>query len=135
MNEKLEKHVAIELVISEILRWGVRISLGLIVVGTILCFVHSGDYGARGGTAEDLRSLLAGGSTFPRTLAWLGSGLVHLRGAAIVVAGLALLIATPVIRVAATVVAFAIEKDRMYFYITLAVFLGVVLSFFLGAVG
>ena len=132
----MKKHdpVTIEVVISEILRWGVRASLFLIVAGTLLCFAHSGDYGARGGTEEDLRALLAGGSVFPRSLSWLWDGLAHLRGAAVVVAGLGLLIATPVLRVLASVIAYAIEKDRVYTLISLAVLLMVILSFFLGGV-
>jgi uncharacterized membrane protein len=133
----MKKHdpMSIELVISEILRWGVRISLGLIVVGTVLCFAHSNDYGARGGTAEDLRALLTGAASFPRTLSWLWDGLAHLRGAAVVVAGLGLLIATPVMRVLASAIAYAIEKDRVYTLISLAVFTLVILSFCMGSLG
>lgn len=47
-------------------------------------------------------------------------------------AGLLLLIATPVIRVAASVVAYAFERDRLYVAITAAVLLLLFASFALG---
>ncbi|WP_081721737.1 DUF1634 domain-containing protein [Geminisphaera colitermitum] len=125
----------VELLISEVLRWGVWASLALLVAGTLLCFVHSHDYGAGGGTAEDLRRLIEGDEAFPRTLVWLGEGLAHGRGQAIVVLGLLLLISTPVVRVAISIVGFALERDRIYVVVTTTVFLLLALSFALGKAG
>lgn len=48
-------------------------------------------------------------------------GLAVLRPVAIAQAGLVALVATPVVRVAASVVAFAMEGDRLYVAITLTV--------------
>lgn len=56
----------------------------------------------------------------------LVAGLVALRPIALAQAGLVVLIATPVLRVAASVVAFAVEEDRLYAAITLIV-LGILL--------
>jgi|GEM_PF-2487313 len=131
---KTRDPISVELVISEILRWGVRISLGLILLGTVLCFLRSGDYGTKGGTPEDLHALITNGASFPRTLGWLIGGLLALRGQAVVVAGLALLISTPVLRVIAAIVAFSIQKDRAFVLISSLVFLLVVLSFALGKI-
>lgn len=51
----------------------------------------------------------------------VGNGLRELRPIAIAQAGLLVLIATPVVRVITSVVAFVLERDRLYAAITLAV--------------
>jgi uncharacterized membrane protein len=124
-----------EIIISELLRWGVFGSLLLLASGTILCFAHSSDYGKAGGNADDLHRLITNGSTFPRTFSWWLHGLARGDGQAVIVAGLLLLIATPVIRVMISIVAFTIEKDRAYVVITSVVFLLLMISFFLGKAG
>jgi len=53
---------------------------------------------------------------------------------AVIQLGLLILIATPVVRVAASVVAFAVERDRLYVAITLYVLAVILVSFFLGQV-
>jgi len=53
---------------------------------------------------------------------------------ALVTVGLLLLIATPVARVAVSVLAFIYQKDRVYTLITLAVLCLLLLSFVLGKV-
>ncbi len=123
-----------ELIISEILRWGVRASLALIVLGSVLFFVQSGDW-AGADAKERLTALISQGGSFPLSLHWLFSGLATFDGVAVTVLGLALLIATPVVRVAAAVVSFAIVKDRAFTAISAAVLAFVVASFFLGSVG
>ncbi len=55
---------------------------------------------------------------FPQTLSQVWSGVLALQPQAVITLGLLLLIATPVMRVAVSVVAFAIEKDRRYVVIT-----------------
>jgi uncharacterized membrane protein len=69
-----------------------------------------------------------------------GSGWHFLAGgtssaARLVTAGLVLLIATPVLRVAASLVLFALERDRAYMLITAVVLLTLALSFILGRAG
>jgi uncharacterized membrane protein len=123
-----------ELIISEILRWGVRASLALIVLGSVLFFVQSGDWAGAEAKAR-LTSLISQGGSFPLSLGWLADGLLRFDGVTITVLGLALLIATPVVRVAAAVVSFAIVKDRAFTAISAAVLAFVVASFFLGSVG
>lgn len=125
----------VEIIISEVLRWGVAASLMLIAGGTLLCFLRGGDYGAAGGTSADLARLLHAGSTFPRTAAWLLQGLRHAQGEAVLVLGLLLLIATPVLRVAVSILGFALERDRRYVAITIAVLLMLLVSFALGKAG
>lgn len=63
------------------------------------------------------------------------AGLVGLHPQAFITLGLLLLIATPVMRVAVSVVAFAIEHDRLYVVITLVVLAILITSFILGKGG
>ncbi|HEY5079820.1 MAG TPA: DUF1634 domain-containing protein, partial [Opitutaceae bacterium] len=72
---------------------------------------------------------------FPRSAAWLLAGLRHADGQAIIVAGLLVLIATPVLRVAVSVVAFWRERDRAFVAIATLVLLLLALSFSLGRAG
>jgi uncharacterized membrane protein len=67
-------------------------------------------YRAFVGTPENLRSV---SGVWKNVLAFKGEGLIQL--------GLLLLIATPVARVAFSVVAFAIQRDRLYVVLTLTV--------------
>jgi uncharacterized membrane protein len=130
-----EKALKVEEVISGVLHWGVLASLVLIAGGTLLCFLRSGTSGPGGGGPADLPRLLTAGPAFPRTAAWLGQGLRRLDGTAIIVVGLLLLIATPVIRVAISIVAFAVSRDRAYVIITSVVLALLLTSFLLGKAG
>lgn len=127
--------VRIDRVISNLLRWGVFISLVLLALGTALCFLRSGDYGCAGGTAEDFQRLLAQHHAPPPPLSGLLAGLLQLQGGAIVIAGLLLLIATPVLRVAVSIAAFAIERDWAFVAITALVLAFLILSFAFGKTG
>ena len=71
---------------------------------------------------------------FPQTLSQVGASLLTLRPQGIIALGLLLLIATPVLRVAVSVVTFALEKDRKYVVITLIVLAILLFSiFYLGS--
>ena len=60
----------------------------------------------------------------------VGKFALHGDGRAIIEIGLLLLIATPVMRVAFSMVAFALEKDRLYVVLTLIVLVILLLSLF-----
>jgi uncharacterized membrane protein len=130
-----DKSFHVELLISELLRWGVLVSLVLLALGTLLCFAQGTDYGRAGGDAADLHRLITQNDGFPLSIGWFFGGLCHLQGHAIIVAGLALLIATPVLRVLVSIFAFLAEKDSAYVLITTVVFILLVVSFVLGKVG
>lgn len=119
------KEVSTELIISEILRWGVRISLAFMLTGVILCAINGYNYGQNG---NDLHALISGPESFPRNASWITEGLVNFRGPAIIVCGLALLISTPILRVIASIIAYIAEKDLAYFLITSAVLTVIILS-------
>ena len=129
MNE--DRTLRNELIISNVLRWGVAVSLILIALGTLFAFLQSGEYGVHGGTAADFQRLLAHPNlallTWPGFLEMLRQG----RGEALIAPGLLLLIVTPLLRVAVSIPMFALEKDGKFVVITSAVLLLVLLSFFL----
>ena len=74
------------------------------------------------------------GVAFPHSVRDVLRGIRESRGQAVVTLGLLLLIATPVLRVAVSIVAFAYERDRPYVVITTIVLLLLILSFALGTV-
>jgi len=119
----------VELIISNILRGGVILSLLLIVSGTTLSFVHHSDYLSR---PSDTKRLISSKTEFPHTLKETLAGVRQDRGQAVIVVGLLALIATPVIRVGVSIVAFVIEKDAIFVALTTLVFALLLLSFFLG---
>lgn len=134
-TEKKAEVFRIEILISDILRWGVVASLVLMVAGTALTFFRADTYGAGGGNAEDLARLIALEHTIPHSLGWLWHGLLALDGQAVIVLGLLLLIATPVLRVVVSVLAYLRERDWVYAGITGMVLVLLVLCFLLGKVG
>jgi uncharacterized membrane protein len=68
-----------------------------------------------------------------RSLAAVGNSALHGDGRAIIQCGLLLLIATPVARVLFSIIAFALEKDRLYVVLTLIVFIILIYSLLGGA--
>jgi uncharacterized membrane protein len=121
----------VELLISNLLRAGVLGSLALIVVGTVLSFVHHPEYFT---SPADLSRLVQPGAAFPHSLGDVLEGIRLLHGQAIVTAGLLLLIITPVVRVAVSIFAFIYQSDRVFTFITAVVLSLLVLSFLMGTV-
>ena len=104
--------------VSVVLTIGITISAAVIALGFALAVILGWRTSPWGGTAGP--SDLADFSGMP-------SGLLALRPVAITQLGLVLLLATPVVRVAASVIGFALEHDGIYVVITLVV-LGILLG-------
>ena len=121
----------IELVISVLLRAGVILSLLVIVFGLTLSFTHHPDYIH---SHDLLPQLTSSTRAFPHTLNDTTQALREFRGEGFIVLGLLLLIATPVMRVAVSVIAFLLERDWIFVAITSVVLGLLILSFFLGKV-
>jgi uncharacterized membrane protein len=128
-DERVRK---VELAISALLRIGVLTSLLVVLAGTALTFVHHPHYLS---SRHDLGPLTKPGAVFPHSLPSLIHGLEQGQGRAIVMAGLLLLIATPVLRVAVSVLAFVYQRDRTFVVITTVVLALLLTSFALGRGG
>jgi uncharacterized membrane protein len=110
-------------VVSTVLIVGVGISAVLIGVGFAAALAIGWQSSLIGATHVTTAST-ANFSGLPARLA-------ALEPLAITQLGLLTLLATPVVRVAASVVGFALERDRLYMTITLAVLLILLTSIFL----
>jgi uncharacterized membrane protein len=120
----------VDTAISHLLRTGVLLSVGVVILGLTLTFIHHPHYIS---SRSALRPLTDAAGVYPHTLRDVLTQVRAGRGEAIVMLGLLLLIATPVARVAFSVVAFAIERDRLYVVITIVVLSLLLLSFVIGA--
>ena len=106
-------------VIGWLLQGGVFLSACVIVFGLLL-------FPMRGETVsfQQLLNILP-------TLSQVGEGLRTLQPQAVITLGLLLLIATPVVRVLASIIMFALEHDRTYVIITALVLAILLVSIFL----
>lgn len=101
--------------LGTLLRTGVLISALVVLGGGILYLIHSGsgipEYRVFQGEPANLRSVSG-----------ILKDALSLRPAGLIQLGLLLLIATPVTRVAFSVLAFAQQRDKTYVIVTLIVF-------------
>lgn len=121
----------VELYIGKLLRYGVMLSCAITLFGGIIyLYQQQGivpDYSPTPsgesfkGVAEYLRELT---TILPRILEFDGAAIIQL--------GVIVLIATPVLRVAFSAIAFLIEKDYMYVTITLIVLTIIILNMIFG---
>jgi len=119
-----------ELAISLLLRSGVIACLALVIFGTILTFLHHPGYVH---SADALQRLASPHAAFPHTLSEVMAGLRAWKGQAFVTAGLMLLIATPIMRVAVSILAFLYQRDRTFVVVTTVVLAILLLSFAIGS--
>jgi uncharacterized membrane protein len=122
----------VDAAISRLLRTGVTISVVVVLTGLVLTFIHHPQY-VRSKSA--LGQLTDAGAVYPHRLRDVLAQVGETRGQAIVMLGLLMLIATPVARVAFSIVAFAVERDRLYVTLTSIVLALLLVSFAIGAVG
>lgn len=111
----------VEAMVAWLLRVGVSVSATCIAAGALWSVVA-------GGTGYPA-------GQYPTSIGGIWLGLMAAKPLALVVLGLLLLIATPVLRVGLSVIAFRMEKDRQYVWITLYVLAVLVISFLLGKAG
>ncbi|MFB3885679.1 MAG: DUF1634 domain-containing protein [Thermodesulfobacteriota bacterium] len=109
----------VEKIVGSLLRTGVIAAAVIVLAGAILYVIRYGasmpDYSVFRGEPAEFRSV---GGILRAAFQFRSRGLIQL--------GLLLLIATPVARVAFSIFAFALERDRVYIAITLIV-LGILL--------
>ena len=106
-----------EIAIGNVLRFGVLASLAVLLIGIVYFY--------------SLRLLgVLHHPVFPDTLSGVINGLMHGDSVSIIMLGLVILLATPVLRVAVSIIAFAIEEDRTYVIITSVVLAILLFSIF-----
>ncbi len=101
----------IEQVIGRLLQIGVLIAAAVVLAGGVLLLVQ------HGGTAVSFGAF-RGEPAALSTLAGIWRGALALDSRSVVQLGLLLLIATPVARVALTLVAFSVQRDKTYIVVT-----------------
>jgi len=122
---------SVEILISWLLRVGVVTSLSFVLIGLLLMFIHHPSYLV---SVMDLQRLTSPGAAFPHTLREVVNGLLAGRGQAVVAVGLLMLIVTPIMRVAVSIFAFALRRDRAFVLITSGVLTILIISFVLGKI-
>ena len=119
----------IEIILGNLLRTGVLISAAVVLVGASIYLPRHAhepaDYRVFRGEPSEYRTITG---VIQSVISGRGRG----RGQGLIQLGLLLLIATPIARVAFSVVGFAIERDRLYVAFTLLV-LAILLYSFLGS--
>jgi uncharacterized membrane protein len=105
---------AVEQLIGRLLQFGVFLAAAVVLVGAAFVLAQHG--GARVSYAA-----FDPGPERLRSVAGILRGTLAMDGKAVVQLGLVLLIATPVARVAFTLVAFVLQRDRTYVIITTVV--------------
>ncbi len=107
--------------VSFVLRLGVNLAAAIVLVGAVVFLHRHGHelphYGVFRGEPSDLRTI---GGILRDAAALSGRGLIQL--------GLLALVATPVARVALSLVVFAVQRDRIYVAVTLLVLALLLLS-------
>jgi uncharacterized membrane protein len=117
----------VERILGTLLQTGVIISGIVVLIGGILYAARYGRMPVNYQNFDPERASL-------RSLREVGRGALHGDGRAIIQCGLLLLIATPVSRVLFSMIAFALEGDRLYVALTTIVFVILLYSLF-GGVG
>jgi uncharacterized membrane protein YfcA/uncharacterized membrane protein len=115
------QHIAVATtytIIGWVLQGGVILSAAVIVIGLFLEFLQPNKF-----APQKLQF-------FPQSFGQIWAGLLVLRPQAIIALGLLLLIATPVVRVAVSIVAFAVERDWRFVVVTLLVLFILLFSIF-----
>ncbi len=105
-------------IIGWILQGGVMLSAAVILAGVIMLSLQPNKF-----APQRLE-------IFPQTFGQVWTGLLGLHPQAVIALGLLLLIATPVMRVAVSIVAFAVEHDRRYVVLTSIVLIILLFSIF-----
>lgn len=118
----------VEAALGNLLRWGVILSSVIVLIGGIIYLWRNGtsipDYHSFHGLLLPFHSLTD-----------VIKGIANGKGQAIIQLGVVLLIATPIARIAFSIVGFIKEKDRLYILIASIVLAIIITSLLLGIKG
>lgn len=122
----------LEGIISTTLRTGVILSAGVILSGLAMTMARHAD---RTSSLEAGQWVVQGEYHFSHNLAETWHELSRLEGRSVITLGLLILMATPVVRVALSLVVFTARGERAYMILTSVVLLLLLVSFLLGKTG
>lgn len=128
MSELKVTDQSIERAVSIILRSGVVISGSVVLLGGVIFLT------THGGDPADYH-IFHGQPAIDRFVPEIVRGVFALRARSIIQLGVLLLIATPIARVAFSLVGFSLERDRTYVVITAIVLVVLLYSLIAGAFG
>lgn len=128
MTESKITDRTIERIVSVILRSGVLISGTVVLLGGVFFL-------ARHGHERVAYHTFHAQPASDRLMHHIMAGALALRARSIIQLGVLLLIATPIVRVAFSIVGFALERDRLYVVITSIVLVVLLVSLIGGAAG
>ncbi len=117
----------IQLLIGNVLRWGVILAMSVVFFGGLI-------YVYRHGHETASYQKFIGEPDFLKNLKGIFRGVLEFKGRAIIQTGILLLIATPITRVLLSILSFLREKDYLYVVITLIV-LGIIMGSMLSGIG
>jgi uncharacterized membrane protein len=116
-----------ERLLGTLLQWGVWGSLVIILIGAVLCFARDPAYQPQPFAVE---WLIAPQSAYYDSIGKVLSGILRLEGQAVMMAGAVLLISTPALRVAVSLLIYMRQRDRAYTLLTAAVLLLLLWGYF-----
>ena len=121
-----------ELLIGKLLRYGVMLACGITVFGGLIYLFQNHGLPIEHYKPTPDDQPFPGVSQYLRELSTIIPRVLEFDGAAIIQLGVCVLIATPILRVAFSVIGFLIEKDYMYVAITIVVLLIIIANMVLG---
>lgn len=121
MSMNLRDPSSMNVVLSNVLRYGVLLSAAIIIFGTALLITREGFASVGAFVTYNPNQVPHG--TFAVSLGAMVQGLLVLDPFAVIELGVLALLATPVARVLFSALLFAAEGDRTYVYVTVVVLL------------
>lgn len=118
----------VEIIIGQLLRYGVILSSSIVIIGGLI-------YLYRHGHEIENYSQFDGEPLWFTSISGVIDGVLLGKGRAIIQLGVVVLIATPILRVAFSVLAFLMERDYLYVFISLLVLSIIIFSMTGGIAG
>jgi uncharacterized membrane protein len=112
---------------SNLLKYGVFISIALMVLGIIMLFIHNGGMGIPLSKIVDPSGHV---DTSKITMMAVVTGVMKLDGLSLMLFGLIVLIAIPVAMVSLNLVRFILEKDKLYIAMALITLINLLIAIF-----
>ncbi len=130
-DERLRK---MESIVAIVLRGGVFTSAAIVLAGTLITLLDKNTYHYSVVALQRIRAghLKLTGAPYPHAVGAVIAGVRSLNGPAVIMLGVLVLIATPVLRVAVSLITFAHQRNRDFVIITAIVLTILTTSFLLG---